>query len=225
MPWSFSLKRGNYKNTGGRGLFPTHSLQLSTAVTLPAKQEAEEREGMFQVHTISSASVRKAGPPLPPSFQEKSEIHHSCTYSSIYSSYKCLLTKYILYARYHHRFKKISALIVWQACQKFCFGFWFKIECNGERLILSSQRIGLQVWELGRRTRSCNRTLLRFLPLFKGEITHSFGISLVKIENEAWEMMLLGVGKQNLLVASREWESFMFTLEIFKPAVQRITEF
>lgn len=38
-------------------------------------------------------------------------------------------------------------------------------------------------------------------------------------------MMLLGVGKQNLLVVSRECESLMLTLEILKPAIQRLTEF
>lgn len=42
-----------------------------------------------------------------------------------------------------------TRLIVWEARQEFCFGFWFKIECNGERLILSSQRTGLQVYESG----------------------------------------------------------------------------
>lgn len=56
------------KDRRRRSLFPIHSLQLSTVVRLTGKQEAKEREGMFLFPVISSASVRKAGPPLPPNF-------------------------------------------------------------------------------------------------------------------------------------------------------------
>lgn len=40
-----------------------------------------------------------------------------------------------------------TSLVVWEARQKFCFGFWLNIECNGERLTVSSWRTGLQVLE------------------------------------------------------------------------------